>query len=117
MTATVVDRTPAAATERPRGGLGGWTPVIRAALIGSIVALYLCLVGIVPVFNQRPLVEGVISLGQTSLVLALFGTGFIASRRGGGNSSRRLLTAAVGGGIAGASLSLLVILGSVVEIR
>ena len=34
-----------------------WGPVIRIGLIGAAVAIYACLVGIVPVFHERPMVQ------------------------------------------------------------
>lgn len=41
--------------------LHAWQPVLRFGLLGGVVAVYLCLVGIVPTFNERPLIEGVVS--------------------------------------------------------
>ena len=94
-----------------------WRPVVRVGAIGAVISIYLCLVGIVPVFNERPLVDGVISLGQTALVLSLFASGFVATRRLTGTAPARLLAGALAGGIAGAALSVLVLLGSVIELR
>ena len=41
-----------------------WRDIAKIGLLGGAVALYLCLVGIVPVFHARPLITGVITLGQ-----------------------------------------------------
>jgi branched-chain amino acid transport system permease protein len=94
-----------------------WRPVLRVGGIGAIVSVYLCLVGIVPVFNERPLVNGLISRGETALVLSLFATGFLATRRLTGGAPARLAAGAVAGGIAGAALSVLVLLGAAIDLR
>ena len=107
---------PGAATLAPRIAFD-WRPVVRIGAIGGAVSLYLCLVGIVPVFNQRPLIIGVISLGQTALVLSLFATGFVATRKLTGTAGARFLAGGLAGGIAGAVLSALVLVGSVVPLR
>ena len=59
-----------------------WHPrtIIRTGVIGGWVAIYLCLVGIVPVFDERPLIIGVISLGQTALLIAFAGGAYVAAR-------------------------------------
>jgi branched-chain amino acid transport system permease protein len=94
-----------------------WTRVIRVGLIGAVAVVFLCLVGIVPTFHARSLIEDIISLGQTTLVLALIGTGWAAvgaTPRGG---SAAILAAAVAGAIAGAGLTALVVAGSIVDLR
>jgi branched-chain amino acid transport system permease protein len=93
-----------------------WTRVIRVGLVGAAAVVFLCLVGIVPTFHARYLVEGVISLGQTALVLALLGVGWAtvgAAQRG----VSAILAAAVAGAIAGAGLTALVLVGSNVDLR
>ena len=42
--------------------------------------IYLCLVGIVPVFDERPLIDGVIALGQTALLITFAAVGYLAAR-------------------------------------
>ncbi len=91
--------------------------VIRTGLLGAVIALYLCMVGIVPIFNARPLVQGVISLGQAALILSLFATGFVATRRVAESSGRLIADGAIAGGLSGVALSALVLLGSVVDVR
>jgi len=93
-----------------------WRHAIRVGLIGAAVAVYLCLVGIVPLFHQRPMIEDVISLGQTSLVLTLFGSGYLAAR-GHARGIQAILAGALGGFLAGAGVSLLVIIGSFIDLR
>ncbi len=38
----------AAGSTRPK-----WRPVVRIGLIGAAIAVYVCLVGIVPIFDER----------------------------------------------------------------
>jgi len=94
-----------------------WRRAIRFGWIGATVAIFLCLVGIVPVFHQRPLIKDVISLGQTALVLAGLGTGFVATRAGPQGSPVALVPAVVAAAIAGAGLSVLLLLGQAINLR
>jgi branched-chain amino acid transport system permease protein len=94
-----------------------WTAVIRVGLLGAAVAIFLCLVGIVPIFHARALIKDVISLGQTSLVLALLGTGLLAARAAEMRSGLTVVPGALAGAIAGGGLTALVLLGSVIDIR
>jgi branched-chain amino acid transport system permease protein len=93
-----------------------WGHVIRTGLIGAAVAVYACLVGIVPTFHERPMIEDVISLGQTSLVLILLGTGYLAARVHAAGVTA-LTAGAVSGLIAGAGVTVLVIVGLVIDLR
>lgn len=94
-----------------------WRPVIRVGLIGAVIATYVCLVGIVPIFNERPLIAGVISLGQTAVVLTALGTGYLAARRISGSAVETIGAGALAGLISLGTLSLLVLLGSAVDLR
>lgn len=92
--------------------------LIRVGVLGSAVALYVCLVGIVPVFSDRPLIAGVISLGQASLLMAFAAIGFVAARPYLGGSRRSMiLWALAAGALAGVLPALLVLLGSVINVR
>ena len=93
-----------------------WRDVIRIGLIGGAVALYLCLVGIIPVFHERQLIAGVITLGQAVLFGSLAIPGAVAARK---TTTLRdaLLTGGAGGLITGLALTVLVVLGSVVNLR
>jgi branched-chain amino acid transport system permease protein len=93
-----------------------WRRAIRTGLIGALVAIYACLVGIVSVFDERPMIQGIISLGQTVLILVLFGTGYIAAR-GQAVGLPAIATGAIGGFLAGAGVSVLVILGELINLR
>ena len=108
---TAVARTPDAA-------LGSaWLAARRIGAISAAVAIYLCLVGIVPVFNARPLIDGLISLGQTALLLTSLGAGYLAARRARGGRSSTVLAGGLAGGLVGLALAGLVVIGSVIPLR
>jgi branched-chain amino acid transport system permease protein len=90
---------------------------IRVALLGSAVAVFLCLVGIVPTFHARPLILDVISLGQTALVLAFLGTGWVAAGTSGRGGVPAVAAAGVVGLVTGLGVTVLVLVGSVVDLR
>ena len=94
-----------------------WRGTLRTGLIGAVVTVFLSLVGIVDVFDARPLIADVISLGQTALVLALLGIGYMAARSVEASRVQVVLAAAGAGLIAGGALTLLILLGAVIDIR
>jgi branched-chain amino acid transport system permease protein len=63
------------------------------------------------------LIEGVISVGQTALVLALLGTGWAAVGAAPRGGLAAVIAAAVAGALGGAGLTALVIVGSAVDLR
>jgi branched-chain amino acid transport system permease protein len=92
--------------------------VVRIGTLGAAVGLYLCLVGIVPIFNERPLIAGVLSLGQGAVLFTLFGAGYAATLRVGQAGYGPAVAAGAGAGIvSGASLALLVLAGAVLDLR
>ena len=116
------------ATTAPRASLASgvpaarqvWTSVaIRIGLIAGAVALYLCLVGIVPTFHERALINTVITLGQACLVSTFMGAGLAVGIRIGSLPGQGAVVAGgtVAGLIAGAVLSALVLVGAMVDLR
>jgi branched-chain amino acid transport system permease protein len=101
----------------PRLGRLALRDEARVGAIASVVTLYLAIVGIVNVFHETPLVSGVISLGETAVFLTMLGAGFIAARRSGRGLVPAAMAGAVAGAISGVSLSLLVLIGLVVDVR
>ena len=89
---------------------------VRTGLIGAAVAVYACLVGVVPIFHERPLIAGVISLGQAILVLIFVAAGYLATR-GAATGVRSVALGAVAGLVAGAGVSLLVVVGQLLPLR
>ena len=100
----------------PAEAASTWGDVAKIGLIGGAIALYLCLVGIVPVFHSRQLIAGVITLGQVALFGSMAIPGAFAARR-----ARTIREAVLAGGaaglITGGALTLLVVVGNVVDLR
>ena len=89
-----------------------------SASSAAAIAIYLCLVGIVPVFAERPLIVGVVELGQAALLITFGVVGFLAARSASGTSPGLAVVAAtMAGTITGAFLTGLVLLGSAVDLR
>jgi branched-chain amino acid transport system permease protein len=96
---------------------GAWRPVVRAGLLGALAAIYLSVVGIVPVFHGRiALIAGVVSLGQGAILASLLLAGYLAARSAR-DIPRMLLNAGLAGLVAGGALSLLVVVGSAINLR
>ena len=92
--------------------------LLRAGVLGGIIAIYLCLVGIVPIFHDRPLVAGVVELGQAALLIAFGAVGYLAGRGQLRISRLRAVVAGTAAGaITGAFLTGLILVGSVVNLR
>lgn len=91
---------------------------IKIGLIGGVVAVFLSLIGMVESFSQRYIVSNVISMGHTLLLLVGVFFGYFAAQR---TKNPRpiliLLSSLLAGLLVGALLALLVILGSVVNLR
>src|SRR6188508_1239815 len=110
-----------AATQAPSmaaaGPVANWRRIGRITGIGAIVALYLCLVGIVVVFDTRDLIVGIISLGEATLVVTWLVTGYLAAEYAGRGAVSRIVAGLLGGAGVGAALSALVLVGSVINLR
>jgi branched-chain amino acid transport system permease protein len=91
--------------------------VVRFGLLGGVVALYLCLTGLVGVFSERALITGIISLGHTLLVLAVLVTGYMGARRAPAGRGLAILASGLTGLITGVMLTLLMIIGGQVNLR
>jgi branched-chain amino acid transport system permease protein len=92
--------------------------LLRAGVLGGLISIYLCLVGIVPVFHDRPLVAGVVELGQAALLIAFGAVGYLAGRGQLRISRFRPVVAGTAvGAITGTFLTGLILVGSVVDLR
>jgi branched-chain amino acid transport system permease protein len=99
-------------------GFGLWKNGIKVGLIMGAVGVLLSLIGMVEAFSQRSVISEVISMGHTLLLLvALFGGYLAAQRATRTESAYPILTSLLSGLVAGGVLSLLVLLGSVVNLR
>ncbi len=95
-----------------------WHNGIKVGLIMGAVGVLLALIGMVEAFSQRSVISEVISMGHTLLLLVgLFG-GYLAARRTTrAESPHAMLNSLFSGLFAGGILSLLVLLGSLVNLR
>jgi branched-chain amino acid transport system permease protein len=94
---------------------------VRIGLLGGIIAVFLCLVGIVEIFGQRSLIEHLISLGHVFLFLPLLVTGYLAakdnSEQGQQGKLSLLLAGVLSGLLGGAALSIFLLIGNLIDIR
>jgi len=58
--------------------------VLSVGLLFGVVAVYLCLVGLVETFRLRWIIANVIGLGQMMLLITAIVAGFVYARRVGG---------------------------------
>ncbi len=56
-----------------------WT-AIRTGLLGGVIAVFLCLVGMVEIFSKRAVIETIITLGDFILLASAVSSGFVAAR-------------------------------------
>ncbi|HSR33315.1 MAG TPA: leucine/isoleucine/valine transporter permease subunit, partial [Anaerolineae bacterium] len=99
-----------------------WQSVVQVGLLGGVIALFLCLVGIVEASNGTTIVSGVISMGQTILIIAILFPATLAVRsvRTGGTEPSRLslvVGGTLGSLVTAAMLALLVLIGSWIDLR
>jgi branched-chain amino acid transport system permease protein len=100
-----------------------WQSVVRLGLLGGAIALFLCLVGIIEASNETPIISGVISLGQTMLLITVLFPAALAVRdvrsRQGGEPPRLWLVAsgALASFVTAAMLALLVLIGNWLDLR
>lgn len=99
----------------PRANI--WRQALYVGLIGAAGATYLSLVGIVPTFDARPLVSGVVSLGEGFILATLILSGYFGARRAAGRPAQAIMAGALAGGVAGGALSLLIIAARGLELR
>ena len=94
---------------------------VRYGLIGGVVAIFLCLVGIVEIFDKRSLIEGLISLGQIMLFLPLLATGYMTVQSTSEQAQKGklwlLLAGILSGLLAGGILTGFMLIGNLINIR
>lgn len=93
----------------------------RAVILGlifGVVAVYLAVVGILPMIEERWIVVGVLSLGDAALLAIGLGTGAAIAGRAAFHQKLPLaLQSLVAGGIAGGLLALLVVAMQLLDLR
>ena len=94
----------------------------KTGLLAGAITLYLCLIGMVEIFNERYFIEGIVTLGQFILFTTAASAGYVAARRTSdllGKIERvpSLSSGAVAGLIPGLTLAALVVIGNQVNLR
>ncbi len=91
---------------------------IKIGLIGGVVEILLALIGMIEAFSQRYIIIDIISMGHTLIFLvALLMTSLSAKRTPHGNPLRAMINALTSGLIIGGFLAVLVVMGSLVNLR
>jgi branched-chain amino acid transport system permease protein len=95
-----------------------WPQAIKIGLIGGIVEVLLALIGMVEAFSQRDIIGQVISMGHTLLLLVAVFVGYLAAKRTARSEPFGVVVhSSLSGLILGGLLALLVIGGSLVNLR
>lgn len=95
---------------------------IRLGLLGGAIGLFLCMVGMVEIFGKRNLIEGVVTLGHFVLLVTVLGISYLASRRTSDLLQQKkpfasLLAGLIAGALMGSVLTLLVLIGAIINLR
>src|SRR5262245_66147627 len=94
----------------------------KTGLLAGAVTLYLCLIGMVEIFNERFFIEDIVILGQFLLFLVAASAGYVAARRtadllGKIERGPSLSSGAVAGLLPGLTLPALVVVGNLLNVR
>jgi len=95
-----------------------WQNGIKIGLIGGVVAVLVSLMGMVEAFSKRDIISNIISMGHTLLLLVAVFMGYLAAKR----TTRTeppwiLVNSLISGLMVGGSVALLVIVGSLINLR
>ena len=98
-----------------------WSAV-KVGLLGGVITVFICLLGMMEIFSKRAVIEKVITLGQFVLLVTIVFTGLTASRRtsslvGENRPILNLTAGLVTGLVAGLILALFVLIGYSVNLR
>jgi branched-chain amino acid transport system permease protein len=85
-------------------------------MAGAAVAVYLALVGIVPTFETRSLISGVLAVGESFILGTFILIGYLAARYFDGQPALAIAAGAGAGAVTGAALSLLMLIGPAVNL-
>ncbi|MFZ5918678.1 MAG: branched-chain amino acid ABC transporter permease [Chloroflexota bacterium] len=100
-----------------------WLSPVKTGVLGGSVALFLALVGLIEASHKRPIIPGVLSMGQTLLLITLVFITFVTVRRLRAEQEQAVSRAqlVIGGTLAGlvtnVFLAALVLIGGWVDLR
>jgi len=95
-----------------------WRHAIRTGLALGGVGVFMAVVGILMMFQNRPIIVGTLTLGYATLGLTPFTAGLLVARRGlFGHRDPTILGGAVAGALAATLPALLAVLMSLVDLR
>jgi branched-chain amino acid transport system permease protein len=91
---------------------------LKIGLIGGVVEVLLSLIGMIEAFNQREIISHIISMGHTLLLLVILFMAYLSAKRTPRTKPFWVLTnSLLSGLIVGGILTLLVILGGLINLR
>lgn len=95
---------------------------VKTGLLGGAIGIFLCLIGMVEIFNKRDVIEDVVTLGQFVILATVLVTGITASRRtssllGENKPLHGLAAGLLAGAVTGTVIALLVLLGDGAQIN
>ncbi|HEY7598671.1 MAG TPA: hypothetical protein VH741_02000 [Candidatus Limnocylindrales bacterium] len=94
-----------------------WRAVLGVGLLGAAVAIYLSLVGIVPEFETRTMISGVLALGESFVLGTMLVMGYLGARHFDGRLALQVAAGTLAGAITGAALSVLIVVGPAFDLR
>lgn len=94
----------------------------KTGLVGGAIAIFLCLIGMVEIFNKRDVIQGIVTLGQFVWLATAVGAGYAASQQtshllNGKKPAQNLTAGALAGFFSAALTAFLVWLGSQTDLR
>ncbi len=96
----------------------GWQQAAKIGLIGGLIGVLLSLVGMVEAFSQRDIISDVISMSHMLLLLIAVIIGYLAAQRTTRSELWEVLACSlIAGLVYGGMLALLVIVGSLINLR
>lgn len=106
-------------TARRRSSVSlNWKKAAQYGFITGLAIWYVCLVGMVEAFDERDIIEDILSLGRALLVVISFGMGYVVARKLSVDKvSRALIGSLVSGFIGGLIAALLVMLAEPLNLR
>ena len=95
-----------------------WLKALQTGLIGGVVAVLSCLIGMVESFHERDIIAGQITMGETVLLLIVITFSYFSSRGTDDTAlPKRLASGALTGMVIGGLVVGLVLLGKAVNLR